>query len=226
MAWRIADWVTHGEWDNRQRGRVFGRLWLAARKEPLVVELVGNAWRDLAGCVLAFRRRDDAPAAKAAPGRATLAPLQRGVAGDLTASRRVKVPAIPADELDDRLRLGLDFPTRLANCLYLEWYSEANGRVVMETTEFDLQISTPVWMLSAAEERRQRAALVRLKGRGNWAVEVRSRAVRNRAVSNRNCVVATRGGEQRNENDQSVTQVARVGGRRELDSVGVAGRAC
>ena len=33
-----------------------------------------------------------------------------------------------------------------------------------------------------------------------------------------------RGGEQRNENDQSVTQVALVGRRRELDSVGVDGR--
>ena len=32
-----------------------------------------------------------------------------------------------------------------------------------------------------------------------------------------------RGGEQRNENDQSVTQTTRVGRRRELDSVGVVG---
>ena len=56
-------------------------------------------------------------------------------------------------------------------------------------------------------------------------MEVRSCAVKNRAVSNRNCVVATRGGEQRNENDQSVTQTVREGRRRELDSVGVDGRA-
>ena len=49
---------------------------------------------------------------------------------------------------------------------------------------------------------------------------------KNRAVSNRNCVAVRRGGEQRNENDQSVTQAARVGSRRELDSVGVDGRAC
>ena len=56
-------------------------------------------------------------------------------------------------------------------------------------------------------------------------MEVRSCAVKNRAVSNRNCVAVMRGGEQRNENDQSVTQTARVGRRRELDSVGVDGRA-
>ena len=56
-------------------------------------------------------------------------------------------------------------------------------------------------------------------------MEVRFCAVKSRAVSNRNCVAAMRGGEQRNENDQSVTQAARVGRRRELDSVGVDGRA-
>ena len=70
------------------------------------------------------------------------------------------------------------------------------------------------------------SALVRLGWRWDGAVEVRLCAVKNRAVSDRNCVVATRGGEQRNENDQSVTQIARVGGRRELDSVGVVGRVC
>jgi len=67
---------------------------------------------------------------------------------------------------------------------------------------------------------------VRLRRREDGAVEVRSCAVKNRAVSNRNCVVATRGGEHRNENDQSETQTARAGRRRELDSVGVDGRAC
>ena len=55
-------------------------------------------------------------------------------------------------------------------------------------------------------------------------MEVRFCAVKNRAVLNRNCVAAMRGGEQRNENDQSVTQVTRKGRHRELDSVGVVGR--
>jgi len=56
-------------------------------------------------------------------------------------------------------------------------------------------------------------------------VEVRLRAVKSRAVSNRNCVAARRGGEHRNENDQSVTQDGHEAVRRELDSVGVDGRA-
>ena len=57
------------------------------------------------------------------------------------------------------------------------------------------------------------------------AVEVRSCAVKNRAVSNRNCVAAMRGGEQRNENDRSVTQAVPEDPR-ELGSVGVSGRVC
>lgn len=57
----------------------------------------------------------------------------------------------------------------------------------------------------------RRPALVRLRRQEDGAVEVRSCAVKNRAVSNRNCVAAMRGGEQRNENDQSVTQVGQEG---------------
>jgi len=57
-------------------------------------------------------------------------------------------------------------------------------------------------------------------------MKVRFHAMKNREVLNRNCVVATRGGEQRNENGQSVTTTAGNGGQRELDSVGGSGRAC
>ncbi len=67
-------------------------------------------------------------------------------------------------------------------------------------------------------------ALVRLSRRWDGAVEVGFCAVKSRVVSNRNCVAVRRGGEPRNENDQSVTQTARVGRRGELDSVGVSGR--
>ena len=68
------------------------------------------------------------------------------------------------------------------------------------------------------------SSLVRLRGRRDRAVEVRLCAVKSRAVSKRNCVGAIRGGEQRNENDQSVTQAVQWDSRRELDSVGVDGR--
>jgi hypothetical protein len=75
--------------------------------------------------------------------------------------------------------------------------------------------------------RRVRApGLVRLRRREDRTVEVRSCAVKNRAVSNRNRVAVRRGGKQRNENDQSVTQEVRRDRHCELDSVGVAGRVC
>ncbi len=47
-------------------------------------------------------------------------------------------------------------PEHLANCLYLEWYSEANGRVVIESTDYELTISAPEWRLTP-EENEQRA---------------------------------------------------------------------
>jgi hypothetical protein len=70
------------------------------------------------------------------------------------------------------------------------------------------------------------AALVRVRRQEDGAVEVRFCAVKSRVVTNGNCVAAMRGGEQRNENDQSVTQAVGMDSRREVDSVGVGGRDC
>ena len=156
MAWQIHDWVRRGEVDNRQPGVLRGRLWLAGRRDPLELDLHGNAWCDLAGCQLFFTRRRSVPTEGHAPGRALLAPAQNGVIGDFTASRKVKVPALPAPEFHERLRLHRPFPVRLANCLYLEWFSEANGRVVFESVDFALRIGPPAWTMTVAAERRQR----------------------------------------------------------------------
>ena len=67
---------------------------------------------------------------------------------------------------------------------------------------------------------------MRLRGQWVRAVKVRFRAVNSRAVSKSNCVAAMRGGEQLNENVQSVTIAPRKGSCRELDSVGGDGRVC
>ena len=82
-----------------------------------------------------------------------------------------------------------------------------------------------IWIV-VRSKRWRATALVRLRRRVDKAVRVRFCAVKNRAVSNRNCVAVRRGGEPRNENDQSVTQTVRMGSRGELDSVGVGGRVC
>jgi hypothetical protein len=43
----------------------------------------------------------------------------------------------------------------MANTLYIEWFSEANGRVVIESTEYHLQISPPEWRLSEEDEQQR-----------------------------------------------------------------------
>ena len=66
-------------------------------------------------------------------------------------------------------------------------------------------------------------SLVRLKWCLVGVVKVHFCALKKRAVSNRNCVVETQGGEQRDEKGQSVTTSSKNGGQRELDSVGGSG---
>ena len=93
MAWRIDEQVVRGEIDNRTRGRVTGRIWLLGRDEPVELDLQGNPWRDLAGHVLRFNNPEPVPADLHG-----LVSRQEGVTGDITASRKVKVPDVPMEE--------------------------------------------------------------------------------------------------------------------------------
>ncbi|RXK54436.1 hypothetical protein ESB00_00625 [Oleiharenicola lentus] len=154
MAWRIDEAVVRGEIDNRTRGRVTGRLWFVGRDEPVVLELEGNCWRDLAGRRLEFTNPQPKPGALD-----KLAPLQRGTVGDISASRKVKVPDVPLSDLHLYYKTGREMPWHWGNALYLEWISERNGRVVIETATFDLKIvGEPAWEMSEAEEEVQRKA--------------------------------------------------------------------
>ncbi len=151
MAWRIAEAVIGGEIDNRTAGQITGRLWILGRDEPLTLELKGNAWRDLAGHRVKFT--NPSPQAANLEG---LAAQQVGVAGDITASHKVKVPEIPPSELLARYESREPFPYHWANCLYLEWYSEANGRVVIESPHYEITVDGPaVWTLTDEQEREQ-----------------------------------------------------------------------
>ncbi len=133
MAWRIDEQVVRGEIDCRVRGRVSGRIWLAGRGEPLALELAGNPWRDLAGRVLRFTN----PQPKEG-GIEGLASEQHGSVGDITASRRVRVPGCPPGEMKRLRGAGEPCPWRWANALYLEWFGTRNGRVVIESSDYQL----------------------------------------------------------------------------------------
>ncbi|HRZ38201.1 MAG TPA: hypothetical protein P5534_17800 [Candidatus Paceibacterota bacterium] len=152
MAFRIHDSVARGEIDNRIKGVVRGRLWLEGRPEPVVLELRGNAHPDLAGCLLTFTNPQPRPRPSHIEG---LAPVQRGTIGDLTASRKVRVFDIPTEEALGMIRRNEKPPERLANALYLEWFSEANGRVVIESANYVLEISPPEWRLTPQDEARR-----------------------------------------------------------------------
>jgi hypothetical protein len=152
MAWRIHDSVLKGEIDNRERGRVRGSIWLVGRDKPIALDLSGNCLRDLAGCLIKFEN----PGAALTPEERTdIANSQSGTAGDITASRKVRVLDVP---LEEARRLTLEDktpPEHMANALYIEWFSEANGRVVIESSDYTLDISVPVWTLSPEEEQEQ-----------------------------------------------------------------------
>jgi len=146
MAWRLHEHVLRGRIDNRTRGRVTGEIWLAGIDQPLVLELTGDCAPDLAGCALGFENPDAIPMATKPP-----APQQRGPAGDITAARKVRVFDVPTDEAIAMSRRGETPPEHMANAVYLEWFSERSGRVVIESADYRLQISEPAWRYTKEE---------------------------------------------------------------------------
>lgn len=152
MAFRIHDSVVRGEIDNRTKGVVRGQIWVHGRAEPVVLELQGNARPDLAGCLLKF---ENSRPSVAHPHLDALHARQIGSIGDLTASRKVRVFEIPVDEALAMIRRQEKPPEHMANSLYLEWFSEANGRVVIESADYRLELSTPAWQLTPEEDERR-----------------------------------------------------------------------
>ncbi len=154
MAHRLSNEILHGEIDNRERGRTTGTIHLAGRDEPLVLDLGGNPWRDLAGHRIVFK--NPAPAREAA---SVLAPRQTGRVGDITASRKVKILDCPLEELPRLHKHKQPVPHHWENSLYLEWFGDINGRVVIEAAGFEISIDPePAWNMTPEEETAQREA--------------------------------------------------------------------
>src|SRR5205814_756690 len=154
MAFRIHESVMRGEIDNRVKGIVRGKIWVEGRADPVTLELEGNAWPDLAGCLLTFTN----PQKRIAHHHLdSLHPIQRGSIGDLTASRKVRVFDEPVESALKKIRRKEKPPEHMANSLYLEWFSERNGRVVIESADYELTISPPEWRMTP-EENAERAS--------------------------------------------------------------------
>lgn len=154
MAWRLEEMVICGEINNRLRDHVTGQFWLAGHPQPVQLHLRGNCWRDLAGRCLQFTN----PRPRLG-GLASIDLLQAGVVGDMTASRKVRVPDVPLERLEEYELAGKKFPWHWGNALYLEWFSRRNGRVVIEAAGFEMKIiGESTWEMSAEEERSQHEA--------------------------------------------------------------------
>lgn len=154
MAWRIEEAVAHGEIDNTVEGATTGRVWLVGRDEPLILRLDGDCWRDLAGTRLQFEN----PAPRDCADARALDIDQTGIIGDMTASRKCKVPTVSDDEVQRLCESGREIPCEWRNTLYLEWFSEINGRVVIETASFTLGISPHEWEMDVDAEEAQKLA--------------------------------------------------------------------
>jgi hypothetical protein len=154
MAWRIDEAVIRGEIDNSVEGRVTGRIWLVGRERPLVLSLDGDCWRDLAGAKLMFEN----PEPEMQEGAAELVEDQSGVVGDMTASRKFKVALCDDEEMQELQRQQREVPYEWKNALYLEWFSEINGRVVIESADYVLTVSDAEWRMDQDAEEAQKLA--------------------------------------------------------------------
>ena len=124
MAWRPVDYLKEGELDNSTPGRITGWMRFAGLKEKVVFELQGDFHRDIRGTRILFAGGGHDGDPKAASYMDGFSLKQTGKAGDITAG-------LPPQDY-------VDYP-------YLEWYSDTNGRIVLELDAKRVQvIGTPL----------------------------------------------------------------------------------
>jgi hypothetical protein len=137
MAWRPTEYLIEGELDNTTLGRVTGWMKFMGRRNKIKFDLQGDFHRDIRGAKIRFHNeqyRDADP--KEAKQYHRLECLQTGVVGDITA--------------------GLP-PHDYGQSPYFEWYSDQNGRVVIELDQSQLEIiGKPIpWQESFPVDRKQ-----------------------------------------------------------------------
>ena len=127
MAWRPNEQFIEGVLDNTVPGKVTGWMQFAGMKERVVFDLVGNFHRDIRGAKIQLcgdgEAAKEAEAAKYMDG---FAMLQKGKVGDMTAG-------LPPYDYTPQ------------GYAYFEWYSQINGRVVIELETDQVEIlSQPI----------------------------------------------------------------------------------
>jgi len=146
MATRLERYISHGSISNLEPGRITGNLWFIDADEPVLLDLKGNPHRDLGGTMLVFENPEPELAEGDSPPQ--IDRLQTGVAGDITASKKVLYQESIFDDPS-----GKD--AQLVNSLCIEWYGPSGERFVIETIEFCLYVGEPEWQMDANTEQIQ-----------------------------------------------------------------------
>jgi hypothetical protein len=125
MAWRPYQQLIEGELDNTQLGKVTGWLRFHGLSEVVRMNLEGDFHRDIRGAKIRLRQQGKPEAIdKANAYMQGFAINQTGKVGDITA--------------------GLP-PVDYVAYPYIEWYSDRNGRVVLELESEQLEVvGTPI----------------------------------------------------------------------------------
>ncbi|MDA1051550.1 MAG: hypothetical protein O3C40_13860 [Planctomycetota bacterium] len=139
MAWRPADWVLEGELDNTTPGWTIGWIRLQGRDEPLRLKLLGNCHPDLAGWKFRIVRTDPIPEWVEPNDYAGIATDQSGTIGDVTADQMLQHYECSSGEFVRLAAAGNRPTTTLRKALYLEWFSQRNGRVVIQCTRLAVE---------------------------------------------------------------------------------------
>lgn len=122
MAWRPYEQFIEGVLDNTVPGKVTGWMKFAGMREKVVFDLEGNFHRDIRGAKVRLRGNgESANAEESVKYMEGFSKLQKGNVGDMTAGKE---------------------PTDYVNYPYFEWYSEDNGRVVIELEPDQVEILT------------------------------------------------------------------------------------
>jgi len=119
MAWRPTQYLIEGELDNTNPGKVTGWMKFAGKKEKVTFDLIGDFHRNIRGAKIRFSNDAEVDIDEAQGYMESLASQQTGNVGDITAG-------LPPKDY-------VDYP-------YIEWYSNENGRVVIELESHQVKV--------------------------------------------------------------------------------------
>lgn len=139
--------VLGGYLTNEVPGLVTGMLHLTGQKHPVRIELVGNFLRDIAGCRVEFHN----PLPEMNEGHVeSIAPLQGGYTGVMTASYRVA--QVPRRRSSRAAAQAFPVPPGLKNLLFFEWFNQEGQRILIQSWHLQVRVSAPRWQLTKEEE--------------------------------------------------------------------------